>query len=76
MQQHRGLSLFWYQGRSQQATLKIADSLGQTKSKVSLECLTEADAGIYECVVSNGHEKKVVATEVRIASKFHILATI
>jgi hypothetical protein len=34
----------------------------------NLDCLTEEDAGIYECVISNGKEKRSAATEVRIAS--------
>jgi hypothetical protein len=65
---HHGLPLFRYGKDRLQSQPKIAGSLGQIKSKVSLDCLTEADAGIYECVISNGQEKKSAATEVRIAS--------
>ena len=66
---HHGLPLFLYGKGRHQLQPKIAGSLGQTKSKVSLDCLTEEDAGIYECVISNGREKKSAATEVRIASR-------
>ena len=69
MHRHHGMSFFRYGKELKQSQPKIADSLGQIKSKVSLDCVTEADAGIYECVISNGVEKKTAATEVRIASK-------
>ena len=65
---HHGVPLFHY-GHTQP---KIAGSLGQIKSKVNLGCLTEEDAGVYECVISNGQEKKSATTELRVASKlFH-----
>ena len=66
---HHGLPFFRYGKNRVESQPKLAGSLSQTKSKVSLECLTEKDAGIYECVISNGQEKKSAATEVTIASK-------
>lgn len=64
MLSHHGVPLFHY-GQSQP---KIAGSLGQIKSKVSLDCLTEEDAGVYECVITNGKEKKSATTELRVSS--------
>ena len=63
MLSHHGFPLLRYG----QANLK--GSLGEVKSKVSLDCLTEEDAGVYECVISNGQQKKSAVTELRVASK-------
>jgi len=63
---HHGFPLYLQHGQSQP---KLKGSLGQIKSQVSLDCLTEEDAGVYECVISNGREKKSAATELRVASK-------
>ena len=49
---------------------QIAQATGETKSKITLDCLGEEDAGLYECVASNGHSKVVEATRVSVAS-FH-----
>jgi hypothetical protein len=69
---HHGVPLFQYGKGTTQSQPKIGGSLGQIKSKVSLDCLTEEDAGIYECVISNGQEKRSATTELRVASKsFH-----
>jgi len=62
MLSHHGFPILRYG----QANLK--GSLGEVKSKVSLDCLTEEDAGVYECVISNGQEKKTAVTELRVAS--------
>ena len=69
MHSHHGMPFFRHRKGFKQSQLKIEDSLGQIKSKVSLDCVTEEDAGIYECVISNGHEKITAATEVTIASR-------
>lgn len=65
---HHGVPLFQYGKGTTQSQPKIGGSLGQIKSKVSLDCLTEEDAGIYECVISNGQEKRSATTELRVAS--------
>ena len=49
--------------------LKMAGSLGQIKAQVNLDCLTEEDAGVYECVIWNGYETKTTTTELRVESK-------
>jgi len=46
----------------------VADSTGDSKSKVTLECLDEEDAGVYECVASNGFSKTAVATKLDVVS--------
>ena len=66
---HHGEPLFQYGQGNPQSQPKIGGSLGQIKSKVSLDCLTEEDAGIYECVISNGQEKRSATTEVTVSSK-------
>ena len=72
---HHGVPLFQYGQGNTQSQPKIGGSLGQITSKVSLDCLTEEDAGIYECVISNGQEKRSATTELRVTSKsFHIIA--
>ena len=50
---------------------RVGQSTGETKSKITLGCLGEADAGLYECVASNGHATAVEATKVTVAS-FHL----
>ena len=34
-----------------------AESMAETKSRVELDCVSQEDAGLYECAASNG--KKV-----------------
>ena len=34
-----------------------AESMAETKSRVEVDCVTQEDAGLYECVASN--KKKV-----------------
>jgi hypothetical protein len=65
---HHGVPLFRYGQGILQSQPKVTGSLGQIKSKVSLDCLTEEDAGVYECVVSNGEQKESATTELRVAS--------
>ena len=69
MLSHHGFPLFRYGQGDLQSQPKLKGSLGQIKSQVSLDCLTEEDAGVYECVISNGHEKRSAVTELRVASK-------
>ena len=71
MLSHHGFPLFRYGQGALQSQPNLKGSLGQIKSQVSLDCLTEEDAGVYECVISNGHEKRSAATELRVASKNH-----
>jgi len=68
MLSHHGFPLFRYGQGGLQSQPKLKGSLGQIKSQVSLDCLTEEDAGVYECVISNGHEKRSAVTELRVAS--------
>ena len=47
------------------------DSLGETISHLSLDCVSENDAGYYECVAHNSNgQKTTVGTEVNVVSKF------
>ncbi len=47
------------------------ESLSETKSKISLDCVSEQDAGLYECVAhSAGGRKTSVGTEVHVVSKY------
>ena len=49
------------------------DSLGETISHLSLDCVSENDAGYYECVATNSNgQKTTVGTEVNVVSKFII----
>ena len=43
-------------------------SMGETKSRISLDCVDESDAGLYECVAVANGAKTTVATQVRVAS--------
>jgi len=43
-------------------------SLGVAHAKLSLDCLTEADAGYYECVAEQGQKTESVASEVHVVS--------
>ena len=46
------------------------DSLGETISHLSLDCVSENDAGYYECVAHNSNgQKTTVGTEVNVVSK-------
>jgi len=48
---------------------KVMQATGETKSKITLDCLSQADAGVYECVAGNGHAKPAVeATTVSVDS--------
>lgn len=44
-------------------------SLGVATAKLELECISEEDAGFYECVASQGQKTETVATEVHVVSK-------
>ena len=44
-------------------------SLGVAHAKLDLDCLSEADAGYYECVAEQGAKTESVASEVHIVSK-------
>ena len=50
-------------------------SLGVAHAKLSLDCLTEAAAGYYECVAEQGQKTESVASEVHVVSKLTILQT-
>ena len=49
---------------------KVMQATGETKSKITLDCLSQADAGVYECVATNGgySKAKAVSTEVDVVS--------
>ena len=40
--------------------------------RLELECITEEDAGFYQCVASQGDKVDTVGTEVHVVSKFNI----
>jgi len=43
-------------------------SLGVATAKLELECITEEDAGFYQCVASQGDKVDTVGTEVHVVS--------
>jgi len=45
-----------------------AESMAETKSRVEVDCMSQEDAGLYECVASNKKKTEMVAAEVRMAS--------
>jgi len=46
-----------------------AESLSEVKSKIHLNCLSERDAGLYECVAQNEEGRQAVQTEVHVVSE-------
>ena len=53
-----------------QRDLGLEDSLGETISHLSIDCVDENDAGYYECVAHNSNgQKTTVGTEVNVVSK-------
>ena len=54
----------------QEQEIQNKKSLAVTHAKLELDCVTQNDAGFYECVASQGEKTETVATEVRVASKF------
>lgn len=52
-----------------QRDLGLEDSLGETISHLSIDCVDENDAGYYECVAHNSNgQKTTVGTEVNVVS--------
>ena len=45
------------------------ESMSETKSRISLDCVSEKDAGLYECVAHTDRKKTSVGTEVHVISK-------
>ena len=45
-------------------------SLAVAHAKLELECITEEDAGFYQCVAGQGDKVDTVGTEVHVVSKF------
>ena len=66
---HHGMPLYGYGKSMLHKDLKMSGSLGQIKAQVNLDCLTEEDAGVYECVIWNGYETQTTTTELRVESK-------
>lgn len=50
-------------------------SLGVAIAKLELECISEEDAGFYECVASQGQTTETVGTEVHVVSNSKSLST-
>eukprot|EP00095_Tigriopus_kingsejongensis_P011680 maker-scaffold59_size442576-snap-gene-3.31 protein:Tk11680 transcript:maker-scaffold59_size442576-snap-gene-3.31-mRNA-1 annotation:"neural ectodermal development factor imp-l2" len=44
------------------------ESLGETKSRINIDCVSESDAGLYECVAHTNDKKTSVGTEVHVVS--------
>jgi len=65
---HHGMPLYRYGKGMLHKDLKMSGSLGQIKAQVNLDCITEEDAGVYECVIWNGYETKTTTTELRVES--------
>ena len=56
-------------GISEETAESEEKSLGVAHAKLELDCLTEADAGYYECVAEQGAKTESVASEVHIVSE-------
>ncbi len=44
------------------------DSLAETKSRLSIECVAESDAAVYECVAENEADRLTAETKVAVSS--------
>ncbi|XP_071747061.1 zwei Ig domain protein zig-4 isoform X2 [Lepeophtheirus salmonis] len=44
------------------------ESLSETKSVINLDCISESDAGLYECVAHTDQKEAKVGTEVQVVS--------
>ena len=73
---HHGMPLYRYGKGMLHKDLKMSGSLGQIKAQVNLDCITEEDAGVYECVIWNGYETQTTTTELRVESKLMYLICI
>ena len=51
------------------ATEGAEKSLGVARAKLELDCVSEKDAGFYECVAIQGKKAQSVATELHVVSK-------
>jgi hypothetical protein len=47
-----------------------AESMSETKSRIEIDCISQEEAGLYECVARNDKKKATVSTEVHVVSKF------
>ena len=45
-----------------------AQSMGETKSRINLDCVSESDAGLYECVATSNGASTSVGTQVHVSS--------
>lgn len=48
--------------------LNFEDSLGETVARLTIDCVTEKDAGLYECVAENSKEQVSVGTVLKVDS--------
>ena len=48
----------------------VLESMSETMSRISIDCVSEADAGVYECVARTSNKKKSVGTEVHVVSTY------
>ena len=60
-------STAWYKdGKRISGTQVSPGGLGETFAKLSLPCVTESDAGVYECRGDASGQEVVVATKVEV----------
>lgn len=52
--------------------LSLEDSLGETIARLTIDCVSENDAGFYECVAENSKQQVSVGTVLNVASKFRL----
>lgn len=56
--------------------LSLENSLGETIARLTINCVSEKDAGLYECVAENSKEQVSVGTLLKVSSKSAPILTI
>ena len=47
------------------------ESMAETKSRVEVDCVSQEDAGLYECVASNKKKVDAIATNESLLQKLN-----
>ena len=48
-----------------------AESMAETKSRVEVDCVSQEDAGLYECVASNKKKVDAITTNESLLQKLN-----